>query len=162
MHEAAGVFGWLEATFLSRAMRGSLWLYPVVEIIHIFGFAILVGAVTMFDLRVLGFARGLPVQALGRHLLRWAVTSLLLIVPAGLTMFSAHPNDFIGNRVFLLKLALIATAGLNALLFHAGAYRSVAQWDAGKPAPALAKLHALASLAIWIAVICCGRLLAYT
>jgi hypothetical protein len=162
MHETAGYLGWLEATPLSQTMRDSLWLYPIVEIIHIVGFAILVGAVAMFDLRVLGFAKTLPVQALGRHLLRWALASLLLIVPAGLTMFSAHPGDFIGNRIFLLKLALITVAGLNALIFHAGAYRTVAQWDMERPVPPLAKLHALASLAIWVAVICCGRLLAYT
>jgi hypothetical protein len=162
MHETAGYFGWLEATPLSQTMRDSLWLYPIVEIIHIVGFAILVGAVAMFDLRVLGFAKTLPVQALGRHLLRWALASLLLIVPAGLTMFSAHPGDFIGNRVFLLKLTLITVAGLNALIFHNGVYRTVAQWDKELPGPPVAKLHALASLAIWIAVICCGRLLAYT
>jgi hypothetical protein len=162
MHQAAGWLGWLESTALSHAMRTSLWLYPIVEIVHILGFAILVGSVAMFDLRLLGFARRLPVQALGQHLLPWALASLALVVPAGLMMFSAHPADFIGNRVFQLKLALIAAAGLNAAAFHAGAYRSVGKWDAQRPAPACARLHALASLAIWIAIISCGRLLAYT
>jgi hypothetical protein len=115
----------------------------------------------MFDMRVLGFARTLPVKALGRHLLPWSVASLGLIVPAGLMMFSAHPHDFAGSAVFQLKLMLIGAAGLNAALFHMGSYRTVAAWNVGKPAPALARVHAAASLAIWIAVICCGRLLAY-
>lgn len=162
MHGAAGVLGWIEATPLSHAMRGSLWMYPIVEIVHILGFAMLVGSVAMFDLRVLGFSRQLPVLALGRHLLRWSVASLLLIVPAGLMMFSAHPKEFIDNRIFLIKLALIAAAGINAGLFHAGVYRSVASWNTDVSAPALARAHAMISLAIWIAVICCGRLLAYT
>lgn len=157
-----GLLGWLEATPLSAAMRGNLWLYPIVEIFHIVGFAMLVGAVAMFDLRVLGWSRSLPVQGLGHHLLPWSVASLLLIIPAGLMMFSAHPHDFIGNRVFQLKLALIAAAGINALVFHAGIYRSVARWNADVAAPVPARLHAAASLAIWVAVICCGRLLAYT
>ena len=162
MEGAAGLLAWLEATPLAAAMRGSLWMYPIVEIFHITGFAILVGSVAMFDLRVLGFARSLPVQALGRYLLPWSVASLALIVPAGLMMFSAHPHDFAANPVFQLKLLLIGAAGLNAGLFHVGVYRGVAHWNEGRPAPALARVHAAASLAIWIAVICCGRLLAYT
>lgn len=160
MEGATGPLAWLEASELARMMRGNLWLYPIVEIVHIAGFTILVGSVAMFDLRVLGFGRSLPLQALGRHVLPWSVASLAVVVPAGLLMFSAHPMDFIGNKVFQLKLALIATAGLNAALFHTGVYRSAPSWNT--QAPALARAHALASLAIWLAVICCGRLLAYT
>jgi len=162
MNGAVGWLGWLEATPLSLAMRSSLWLYPIVEIFHIVGFVMLVGAVAMFDLRVLGWSRSLPVEGLAKHLLPWSAASLVLIIPAGLMMFSAHPHDFIDNRVFLLKLALIAAAGINAIWFHVGVYRSVAQWNGDIRAPLPAQLHALASLAIWVAVICCGRLLAYT
>jgi hypothetical protein len=162
MQEAAPGFGWLEATALSQAMRGSLWMYPIVEVVHILGFVILVGSVAMFDFRILGMSKGLPVQRLGRHLLRWAVASLVLIVPAGLMMFSAHPQDFISNRIFVLKMLLIMMAALNAAMFHIGPYRSADQWDTQISAPASAKLHASLSLLIWIAVISCGRLLAYT
>ena len=162
MADAAGLLGWLAATPLAAAMRGSVWMYPIVEIVHIVGFAILVGAVALFDLRVLGCARALPVKALGRHLLPWAVGALALIVPAGLMMFSAHPHEFASNTLFQLKLVLIGAAGLNAALFHAGAYRGAISWNDGAPAPLAAKAHAAASLLIWIAVISCGRLLAYT
>ena len=150
----------LDTSALGVAMRGSAWLYPIVEIVHIVGFSVLVGSVAMFDMRVLGFARTVPVLAAGRMLLPWAVGSLLLIVPAGLLLFSAHPQELARNQVFLLKLALVAVAGLNALGFHLGVYRSAATWDAGTPA--LARVHAVASLGLWIGVICCGRLLAYT
>lgn len=163
MHDAApGIWGWLEATAFSQAMRSWLWLYPIVEIMHIIGFVLLVGAVAMFDLRVLGLSRHLPVRMLGQHLLRWSVAGLILVVPAGLMMFSAHPHEFATSTVFLLKLGLIATAGVNAMLFHVGVYRSAARWDTVTAAPAAAKMHALLSLALWIAVISCGRLLAYT
>ena len=162
MPGAAGLLGWLEATQLAAAMRNSVWMYPIVEIVHIVGFAILIGTIALFDLRVLGFARSLPLKALGGHLLPWAVGSLALIVPAGLMMFSTNPQEFAANKVFQLKLALIVAAGLNAAAFHAGSYRTVASWNDGPPAPLLAKAHACASLLIWIAVISCGRLLAYT
>jgi hypothetical protein len=156
-----GVADWLAATSLAQAMRDSPWLYPIVEIVHIFGFCILVGAVALFDLRVLGWARALPVSALGRHLLPWSLASLALVVPAGLLMFSSQPRAFLANPVFLLKLTLIVVAGVNALLFHVGVYRSVAIWETGRPAPPLARWQALLSLVLWLAVICCGRLLAY-
>jgi hypothetical protein len=119
---------------------------------------VLVGAAAMFDLRLLGFGRTLPVQALARHLLPWSWFGLLLIVPSGLLMFSTQP-ELLDNDVFVLKLALIAAAGVNALVFHAGPWRGAADWSAG--APAWARLHAALSLLLWIAVIACGRLLAY-
>jgi hypothetical protein len=157
--------GWLdqlEGSSLALAMRGELWLYPLVEVVHIIGFSLLVGAVVMFDLRVLGVSKDIAVTALARHLLPWALAALLLIVPAGLMMFSAHPHDFAGNGVFILKLCLIAAAGLNALVFHLGIYRTVSQWNTASAAPGLAKAQAVLSVAIWFTVVLCGRLLAYT
>ncbi|KKA08746.1 hypothetical protein VP02_06010 [Pseudomonas ogarae] len=163
--QAGSAQGWMDQlgdSSLALAMRSELWLYPLVEVVHIIGFSILVGAVVMFDLRVLGLSKNIAVTALARHLLPWAVAALLLIVPAGLMMFSAHPHDFAGNNVFVLKLCLIATAGLNALLFHVGTYRSVERWNTGHKTPGLARVQALVSMALWISVILCGRLLAYT
>jgi hypothetical protein len=159
---AKGWMDWLADSSLAVAMRDELWLYPLVEVLHIIGFSVLVGAVVMFDLRILGLTKDIAVTALARHLLTWAVAALLLIVPAGLMMFSAHPQDFAGNNVFVLKLGLIGAAGVNALLFHAGTYRSVEQWNTGQKAPGLARVQALVSITLWIAVILCGRLLAYT
>lgn len=152
---------WLEGTPLSQAMRGDPWLYPAVEIVHIFGFAVLVGSVVLFDLRVLGFACGIPVRPLARHLLRWAIAALLLIVPAGLLLFAAHPGELARNPAFQLKLALIAAAGLNALAFHVFPYRRVANWERDAPAPPAARAQALLSILLWVGVITCGRLLAY-
>ncbi len=153
---------WVGDSQLGAAMRGDLWLYPMVEVAHIIGFAVLVGSVVMFDLRVLGLSKNIAVTDLARHLLTWSVAALLLIVPAGLMMFSAHPHDFASNGVFILKLCLIATAGLNAALFHVGVYRSVHQWNTAVAAPGIAKCQALLSIALWFTVVLCGRLLAYT
>jgi hypothetical protein len=150
----------LDASAVAAAMRGSAWLYPTVEVVHIVGFSVLVGSVAMFDLRVLGFGRSVALLSAGRMLLPWSALSLVAIVPAGLLLFSAHPNELAVNRVFQLKLLLIGVAGLNALSFHLGVYRTAATWKAR--APALAQLHAVVSLALWVSVISCGRFLAYT
>jgi hypothetical protein len=151
----------LERSSLAGAMKHALWLYPIVEIVHIAGFALLVGAVAAFDLRLLGFARSTSIRALERSLLPWAWVALLLIVPSGVAMFSTHAVDFAGNPAFRVKLLLLLGAGLNALLFHVGVFRTVAAWDQHVPAPRAAKASALLSLVIWIGVISCGRLIAY-
>ena len=152
---------WLELSGLGEAMRRSEWLYPIVEIFHITGFVILVGAVVMFDLRVLGFGRELPVSALARHLLRWSWAALALVLPAGVMMFTAHATEFATNPAFQVKLALLALAVTNVGFFHLGPYRTVRAWEGSAEAPGTARAAAALSIAIWIAVIICGRLIAY-
>ena len=152
----------IEALPLARAMREWLWLYPIVETAHIVGFAILVGSVVMFDLRVLGLSKAISVRALSRHLLPWSLAALALIVPTGFLMFTAHAADFLANRTFQLKMALLMAAGINAVIFRTIPYASVNEWDTGVSAPLVAQLSVVASIAIWVAIITCGRMLAYT
>jgi hypothetical protein len=152
---------WLETSALAVAMRQWLWLYPIVEIVHIIGFVVLVGAAAMFDLRLLGLSRHLPVTGLARHLLPWARVSLGLVVPSGLLMFIAHATEMADNPAFRVKLACLAGAGLNAALFHRGTFTSVVDWDRDAVAPLAARAAALVSLTLWTGVIAGGRLLAY-
>jgi hypothetical protein len=162
MHPAAtGWPAWLESTAAAVAMRQWLWLYPIVEIIHIVGFVVLVGSAFMFDLRLLGLSPTLPVSRMARHLLPWARASLLLVVPTGTLMFVAHAGEFASNPAFQLKLALIAAAFLNAGVFHRFPFRSVNGWDVTAAAPAAARAAAVLSLLLWTGVLACGRLLAY-
>jgi hypothetical protein len=151
----------IEGLAIAKAMREQLWLYPAVEIAHIIGFSILVGSVVMFDLRVLGLSRRVSVRALARHLLPWSVAALLVIVPTGLLMFSAHAGDFLNNRAFQLKMALLLTAGMNAAIFHTGPFQSAATWDTDVTAPFGARISVALSLVLWFSIIACGRLLAY-
>jgi hypothetical protein len=152
---------WLETSQLAVAMRQWLWLYPSVEIVHILGFVVLVGAAFMFDLRLLGMTRHLPVSGMAAHLLRWSRLSLLLVVPTGFMMFAAHATEMAANPAFQLKLVLLAAAGVNAALFHRVPFRSIRDWDTDVEAPGCARVAAVLSLMLWTGVISCGRLLAY-
>jgi hypothetical protein len=163
MHEPAGpaLLAWLETTPVAVAMRHWLWLYPGVEVAHLAGIVLLVGAVALFDLRLLGAGRALDAGALARYLLPWSWVGLALLVPSGMLMFSAHATEMAANPAFRVKLALIAAAGANAWWFHRGAGRRARAWACGAATPAAARLAAALSLALWIGVIACGRLLAY-
>ena len=153
--------GAIESSALGQAMRQWLWLYPSVEIVHIAGIAMLVGSIVVLDLRLLGLSRSLPVRRLAAHVLPWSAGSFLLIVPSGLAMFVAHAADLMGNPVFALKVCLILAAGTNAAAFHAGVFRSAAQWDVDVMPPLAARFAAALSLLLWLSVLACGRLLAY-
>jgi hypothetical protein len=165
MSPAGGPLGALEGSGLGRAMREWLWLYPSVEVVHLVGIALLFGSIAVLDLRLLGMSRNIPVRTLARHVLPWTAGSFLLIVPSGLLMFTAHATEFIQSNVFVLKMLLILAAGLNAALFHAVTFRTADVWDAEEmrklPPPPSARASAAISLLLWIAVIACGRLLAY-
>jgi hypothetical protein len=98
---------------------------------------------------------------MARHLLRWARASLLLVVPSGVLMFTAHATEMAANPAFRLKLVLIALAALNAAMFHRGPFKSVIVWNQTTAIPSAAKVAAVLSLVLWVGVIACGRLLAY-
>ena len=163
MHPPTGAawLVWLETSAVAVAMRQWTWLYPIVEIVHIVGFVVLVGAAIMFDLRLLGVSRALPVTGMERHLLRIARLSLLLVVPSGLLMFAAHATEMADNPAFRLKLVLLLAAAANAGVFRRAPFRSVTRWDRHARAPLPARVAAALSLILWIGVITCGRLLAY-
>jgi hypothetical protein len=163
MHDPIGPswLVWLETSAIAAAMRQQLWLYPIVEIVHILGFIVLVGAAAMFDLRLLGWSRQLSVGAMASHLLPWARRGLLVVAPSGALLFTAHATEMAANPAFRLKIVLLAMAVLNAALFHQGPFKSVPVWDHDVPAPTAAKLAALLSLMLWTGVLTCGRLLAY-
>ena len=123
--------GAIEASALAVTMRQSLWLYPIVEIVHLAGIALLFGSIAMLDLRLLGLSRAVSVKRLAAHVLPWTAGAFLLIVPSGLMMFIAHAGDFVQSGTFVLKMGLILGAGANAGVLHAGVFRGAAGAPSG-------------------------------
>lgn len=152
----------LETSGIGRTMRESLWLYPTVETVHIVGLAIVYGSVLVVNLRLLGLSRSLSATRLMRHALPWAVGAFFFVMATGLLMFTAHVEDFLGNRVFILKMGLILAAATSAAMLHAGGFRDIAAWDVGVLPPRRVRTAAALSIVLWTAVIACGRFLAYT
>jgi len=146
-------------------LRESSWLYPLINIAHILGFILLAGGAMLFDLRVLGLSlsrsTSLEIRPLGLHLLPWSVAATLLVVPTGVLMFAVEAQALIGNRAFLLKVCLLSLAAGNAIAFHTGVGRDWARWLAGDRPPLAARAHALLSIALWIGIVSCGRMIAY-
>lgn len=151
---------WLEQSGLSSVIRQWVWLYPAIESLHLLGLALLVGSIAMFDLRLLGFSRQLWVTDLAQHLLPWAYLGFAIAALTGFLLFAVNASELAVNPAFRLKLLLIAVAGVNAALFHFK-YRSVRLWNRVVVVPLSVRAIAAVSLLLWIAVIICGRLIAY-
>jgi hypothetical protein len=150
---------WLENSSLAQLVRQSL--YPVAQILHILSFSLFVGAIAIFDLRLLGFARRLPIYELARFNLPLARLSFVVVLGAGILLFLAHPTVLIVNRAFQVKLLTIALAGTNAMAFHYKSFRQMKNWDKSQQVSPSAKIIAICSLILWTFVIVCGRLIAY-
>lgn len=153
--------GWIEENFLAVAIRQSQWMYPALEILHIVGIVLLVGPAFMFDLRLLGFAKKLSISALATYLLSWSRRGLILIVPSGLLLFTTNAITLGHDPVFWLKMALLILAGFNALIFHRIIFRYDTSTKENLELPRASKITALISIVVWLAIITCGRLLAY-
>ena len=134
-------------------LRESAWVYPILEIIHIIGIALLLGNLIVFEARVLGAGKTLDLTALARLALPLAVLGFLLAAMSGLTMFATQALELLGNPAFKWKMLLLAIAGGNAAWFHARG--SLKRNDT------IARLQVIASVFVWIAVLSCGRLIAY-
>ena len=149
----------VEASGVARFMREALWAYPITEAVHIVGLALLFGSIVIVDLRLLGAGRKIPAAALVSYAVPWSLAGFVLAAASGLMMFTAHAGDFLGERVFLLKMTLILVAGVNAALLRVGVARRT--WSTDRAFPARVRVAAALSIALWIGVIACGRLLAY-
>jgi hypothetical protein len=146
---------------VTALMKSSIWLFPAVETFHILGFALLVGSIVILDLRVLGLNRSLPLTLLARHTLPWTLVGAAVAVFTGALLFVSQIDEMFGNRLFMIKMGLLTLAGCNAAFFHSIPWTTVAQWDREQPAPRSARISALLSILIWIAIIFCGRFIAY-
>ena len=157
--QSSDVFEWLEHSSVAVYIRQSPLLFPAIEIVHIAGFIVLVGSAFLFDLRLLGVAKKIPVKDVADYVLPWSRRSLIIVVPSGLLLFISQAEALSTNGVFGLKLILIFLAFTNAGIFHRFTFRSVSNWSTSTPPAATAA--AIISLVLWTSVITCGRLIAY-
>lgn len=158
-HIAAGP-AWalaLEQSGLGASMRGSVWLYPAVETLHILGFALLVGSIASFDLRAARAPTAEEIRALAAGLLPFSRAGFALAAPMGLLLFVTEATAYVANPAFLAKMGLLALALLNIAWFHVRLTRA----REGRGSIGTLRASALFSVASWAAVLIAGRMIAY-
>jgi hypothetical protein len=153
----------LQESSLGVAIAASPWLFPTIETVHVVAIALVIGSISMLDLRLLG-KRWLrfPVTALAGYTLPLTWAAFAVAAVSGGLMFISNAAVYGVNRAFQLKFLLIAAAGLNMLSFHATTYKSVLSWQTQLPPPPRAQLAGCLSLAFWIGVVAAGRWIGFT
>jgi hypothetical protein len=146
---------------VAAALRDGRWSYAAVNAGHIAGVALLFGAIVPLDLRLIGLWRSIPIRTLARVLVPVAVAGLLLAVSAGFLLFSIRAVQYAGTTVFQIKLALIVCAVANALLLRRAVEWEAARDTVGAAPPLRLRLAGCASIVLWLAVIACGRAIAF-
>src|SRR5258706_6088067 len=153
---------WLAATSGSTALHESLFMYPLVESVHVLTLCLFVGMSTMLDLRLLGLTlRRVPLTDITNRLFPWMFAGFAVMVITGVLLFYAIPIRSYQSIWVRMKVVLLICAGLNAWIFHATIYRSVRNWDLAEIVPPRARMAGVLSLVFWTGVIVFGRMIAY-
>ena len=148
----------VESLPLARALRSSAWLYPLVNAGHLFGIALLVGAIIPLDLRILGVWRSVALAPLWTVLGRMAGFGLALAVIFGSLLFITRATEYGVTTVFQIKMGVVAVGAFNALWLRARG-GDPSRW--AERMPMHARLAAAISLAVWPTVMLLGRWIGY-
>ena len=138
------------------------YAYATLEGVHLVGVAFFFGAVVLLDLRLLGSMQQLAAAATTRFLLRICVPAFVLLAASGVLLFVPSADRYASSPVFFVKMGAIVAGGVNALAFHVTTWRGVdisRQRRGGTPWSA--RLPAIVSIVLWIAVIALGRSMGY-
>jgi hypothetical protein len=116
----------------------------------------------MLDLRLIGMTmRRVPVSEVFSKLLPWMWAGFVIMIVSGILTFFNDPVRYYNNIFFRVKMVMLVLAGLNAYLFHIGAYRTVGRWGGGEMSPKRARITGYLSLTLWALIIVAGRMIAY-
>lgn len=152
----------LEDSGVATAIRNSAYWFPVLEAVHVMALGLMLGTITVVDLRLLGVAsRARSAERVSSEVLKWTWAAFIVVGLTGFTMFTTNARVYAHNTAFLIKLGLLAAAGLNMLTFHLTAARSMDRWDR-RAAPPIGKAAAVLSLTLWVAVVFAGRVVGFT
>ena len=152
-----GLFQACDQSALGHAMRNSVWLFPLIEALHLLALGLLGGTVLIVDLRLFGAVlKREPVSRLAREVEPWTIGGLAAMLISGLLLFFSEAVKMYGNGAFRMKMIFLMLAVIYAFTVH----RRVVLDDT--PASKIrGRIAALVSLALWAGVGLCGRAIGF-
>jgi hypothetical protein len=151
-------FEWLESTTLGDTVRTSLWLFPVIEAVHLLGLCLLGGALLLVDLRLLGVGlRGERIAELARAAQPWLVAGVIVMLLTGVPLFLSEAVKCYYNQSFWVKILTLPLA----LIFTFTIRRRLAA-DETLDTSFRSRALGAASLGLWYTVAAAGRWIGYS
>jgi hypothetical protein len=151
---------WLKSTAVSHAMVNLPWLWPVCEVLHFVGLALLIGAAGLFDLRLMGFLKAIPLTA-AMQMRGWAAAGIVVNAVTGALFFVGAPDQYIDNPAWWGKLLFLLVAMINIAIFETRHGKRVLEMTAEAETPTSFRIAGAVSLASWAAVLYFGRMLPF-
>jgi hypothetical protein len=151
------LFRWFDSTPISLYIRDSTYIFPVVEVFHLFGLTLLLGTVTVVDLRILGVGmRRQSIANLAGQLTPWSVGAAILTIVTGILLFLSEAMKCYGNAAFPYKMWAL----LGGIILYFVTQRKLVSPSSGI-SPGQLKAIAIASLVLWYGVAIAGRAIAF-
>jgi len=143
---------------LGAGVRDSTWIFPFLEVVHIYSLIVVIGLVGAFDLRLMGRAlQHMKLSAVASFVLRWILFPVGINVVTGTLLFMSKAPEYAVNRAFQTKIALIVAG----VIFHIIILRRSSKASDNVNVGWAVKLLAGLSLAVWAGVIAVSRWIAY-
>jgi hypothetical protein len=154
---------WIGNSRASSFLNEQTWITPTLQSIHILAVAIAFSAVLMICLRLAGLSgRGRTLIEIEERYVPWIWSALLVLVTTGLVLLTAEPSRQLLNPYFWSKMTLIVVAALTTFAFQTSVRRNAPLWDAPPSrARGALRIGALGMVAVWAAIMVCGRWIAY-
>ena len=152
------LFTWIDQWRLGEAIRGSSWVFAFIEVFHLMGITLLLGAVLVVNLRLLGFGlTGTPAAQVAEDAMPWMLVGLFVAMGSGFCLFVSEALKCYNNPPFFVKMMML----LLALVFTFTAHRRLTRGDQASSSRLWRTLGACLSLVLWFGVGLAGRAIAF-
>jgi hypothetical protein len=151
------LFQWFDSTTIGNVIRESTYIFPVVEVFHLFGLTVLLGTLTITDLRMLGIGmRRQSISTVAMSLAPYSIWAAIITIVSGILLFLSEAMKCYGNAAFPWKMGLL----LAGILLYLFVQHRITSPGARVSSGAL-KIVAVLSLVFWYGVAVAGRLIAF-
>ena len=138
---------------ISQAIGASIWIYPLVQAVHLVFLAFFAGGIIIVDLRLLGYGmRSKTIAQVARDARPWMILGFLGLVATGLPQLMQNASREYFSEFFWYKMYLIAFG----LIFLLTVRRKMIQ---ATETSAASKVVALISMGVWTGVTINARLI---
>lgn len=151
------LFEWIEASWVGDSIRQSLWLFPVIEAVHLLGLCVLGGALLVLDLRLLGLGlRRQPIAHLARDVRPWFIGAVVVLLLTGSALFASEAIKCYYNTSFWVKMSTLPIALTFAFTIRARVASRATAVTIGT------RLVGITSIVLWWVVAGAGRWIGFS